>query len=148
MEIAESHLKSKDHFIVDVIVTASNGPKKLLVLLDADGGLNIDDCADLSRSIGNELEERNLIENAYRLEVSSPGVDYPLHLLRQYKKNIGRVVKVSLQEGIDIQGELLEVNETRLLLKKEVLKGKNKKYEEVEIPFSTIKQTIVQISFK
>lgn len=147
-KIAEEHLKDEDHYIVDIVISSSNGPKKVLVLLEGDNGVTIDDCADLSRALGNELEETNLIEEAFRLEVSSPGVDYPLQSLRQYKKNIGRNVKISLREGKDLKGVLKAAAEEKVLLNQELKKGKKTEYKEVEIAVSDIKKTIVQISFK
>ncbi|UII21919.1 ribosome maturation factor RimP [Fulvivirga ligni] len=83
----------------------------------------------------------------YRLEVSSPGVDHPLNSLRQYKNNIGRSVKITLQDK-DVVGVLKAADEEKILLDEEVKKGKKKEYKEVEIPFGDIKKTIVQISFK
>lgn len=148
LKIAEEHLKDEDHYIVDIVISSSNGPKKVLVLLEGDNGVTIDDCADLSRALGNELEETNLIEEAFRLEVSSPGVDYPLQSLRQYKKNIGRNVKISLREGKDFKGVLKAATEEKVLLNQELKKGKKTEYKEVEIAVSDIKKTIVQISFK
>lgn len=148
LKIAEEHLKDEDHYIVDIVISSSNGPKKVLVLLEGDNGVTIDDCADLSRALGNELEETNLIEEAFRLEVSSPGVDYPLQSLRQYKKNIGRNVKISLREGKDLKGVLKAATEEKVLLNQELKKGKKTEYKEVEIAVSDIKKTIVQISFK
>lgn len=150
-QIAENHLKDESHFIVDVEISSTKGPKKVLVLLDGDSGVTIDDCADLSRAIGAEVEENNIIEDAYRLEVSSPGLDYPLQSTRQYNKNIGRKLKISLQEGKDIIGILKAVDEEKLVVDHEVKKGKKgskSEYKEVEIPRSEINKTIVQISFK
>ncbi|MEX2335857.1 MAG: ribosome assembly cofactor RimP [Fulvivirga sp.] len=148
LKIGQEHLKDGNHYLVDVVISSSNGPKKVLVLLDGDNGVTIDDCANLSRAIGHELEERNLFEDAFRLEVSSPGVDYPLQSIRQYKKNIDRGVKVSLKEGKDIKGVLKAADEDKIILNQEVKKGKKIEYKEVEIPISEIKKTIVQISFK
>ncbi|ELR72224.1 Transcription termination protein NusA [Fulvivirga imtechensis AK7] len=147
-KIAENHLNDESHYIVDVNISSHKGPKKVLVLLDGDKGVTIDDCADLSRAIGAELEDNNIIEDAFRLEVSSPGVDYPLQSVRQYKKNIGRKVKISLKDDKDIVGILKDVTEEKVVLDQEVKKGKNIEYKEVEIPRSDINKTIVQISFK
>lgn len=147
-QIAQDHITDNSQFLVDVVISSNKGPKKVLVLLDGDNGVTIEDCADLSRAISHELEERNLIEDAFKLEVSSPGVDYPLQSLRQYNKNTGRTVKITLKEGKDIKGVLKSSDENRILLDQEVKKGKKVEYKEVEIPMSEINKTIVQISFK
>lgn len=147
-EIANKHLAEESHFVVDVNISTRKGPSKVLVLLDGDEGVNIDDCADLSRAISAELEENETMESAYTLEVSSPGVDYPLTLGRQFQKNIGRQVKVTQEDGKDIKGELKAYSDKSVTLEKEKGKGKKKEIEEIEIPLQDIKKTIVQISFK
>ncbi|GAA0891570.1 ribosome assembly cofactor RimP [Fulvivirga kasyanovii] len=147
-KIAEGHLSDENHFLVDVVISTGKGFKKVLVLLDGDQGVTIDDCADLSRAVGNELEEKDLIEEAFRLEVSSPGIDYPLQSIRQYRKNIDRSIKVIPNEGKEIKGILKSADETKIVVDQEVKKGKKTEYKEVEIPMSEINKTIVQISFK
>lgn len=146
--IANELLDDEAHFIVDVKVSTTKGPRKISVLLDGEQGINIDDCVKLSRALGEVIEERDLVDAAYTLEVSSPGVDHPLTTPRQYKKNIGRVVKVTMTDGKTYKGELKEFNDTSLLIKETKGKGKKKEIKEVEIPLSDIKKTIVQISFK
>lgn len=146
--IANELLDDETHFIVDVKVSTTKGPRKISVLLDGEQGINIDDCVKLSRALGEVIEERDLVDAAYTLEVSSPGVDHPLTTPRQYKKNIGRVVKVTMTDGKTYKGELKEFNDTSLLIKETKGKGKKKEIKEVEIPLSDIKKTIVQISFK
>lgn len=147
-EIANKHLADESHFVVDVNISTRKGPSKVLVLLDGDEGVNIDHCADLSRAISNELEEDDIMESAYTLEVSSPGVDYPLSIDRQFQKNIGREVKVTLEDGKDVKGELKAYSDKSITLEKVKGKGKKKEIEEIEIPLQSIKKTIVQISFK
>ena len=84
LQIAEENLKDDSYFIVDIIVKGITGGKmKVLILLEADGGVNIDDCGHLSRAIGHRVETDELIEQAYTLEVSSPGLDHPLMMTRQ-----------------------------------------------------------------
>jgi ribosome maturation factor RimP len=79
--------------------------------------------------------------------VSSAGVDEPLLLLRQYKKNIGRNVEVILNDDGILEGKLIEANENIIQL--EYKEGKNKKAITVtkDVPFDQIKQTTVQIAF-
>src|SRR6187402_2150672 len=82
-----------DLFLVDVQM---HGSGILSILVDGDQGISIQDCVAISRHVGFHLEEENVIEQAYNLEVSSPGVGEPLKLVRQYKKNIGRDLSVKL----------------------------------------------------
>ena len=147
-QMAEGFLTNNEHFIVDVLVSTEKGPSKILVLLDGDNGVTIDDCVSLSRAIGHELEENEIMESKYTLEVSSPGVDFPLSSHRQYLKNIGRSVKVYTNEGKEIKGILKEISESVMLLDKEVKKGKKITFEPMELPLEDVKKTIVQVSFK
>src|SRR5690606_27743862 len=134
-----------DLFIVDIKISNS----KIIILLDGDEGVGIHDCASVSRHIGFHLEEENLIDNAYNLEVSSPGLDTPLLLDRQYQKNVGRNVSIKLADGNRIEGKLLEVKQDGILISHSV-KEKGKKAQQIEslIEKSNIAETKVSISFK
>jgi ribosome maturation factor RimP len=83
----------------------------------------------------------------FSLEVSSPGIDEPFKVFRQYTKNIGRNVEVMLNDGNIVEGKLLAASEN--LIQLEYTEGKNKKAVTLvkEIPFEEIKQTTVLISF-
>ncbi len=146
--IIEGSFEDESHFLVDVIISAHRGPKKILVLVDGDNGITIDDCARLSRMVGQVLDEDNLVDVRYVLEVSSPGLDHPVSMIRQYKKNVGRGLKVALNDGTETKGKLVEVSESGIILDREVGKGRKKEHERVEFPFSEISKSIVQISFK
>jgi len=148
VDLVEKHLPDAEHFIVEVKVERVADKTKVLVLVDADQGMTIAACAKLSRALSGELETNELLEEAYTLEVSSPGLDYPLTEKRQYLKNQGRSLKVYLQTGEEILGKLKEVEELGIKLgvtKKE--KGKKGVEEERIVPFNEIKKSIVQVSF-
>ena len=85
-------------FLVEVKMLPNN---KLIIHVDGDEGISIQDCVAISRHVGFHLEEENVIEQAYNLEVSSPGVGEPLKLIRQYNKNVGRTVSIKLKEGLN-----------------------------------------------
>ncbi len=148
VDLVEKHLPDAEHFIVEVKVERVADKTKVLVLVDADQGMTIAACAKLSRALSGELETSELLEEAYTLEVSSPGLDYPLTEKRQYLKNQGRSIKVYLQTGEEILGKLKEVEELGIKLgvtKKE--KGKKSVEEERIVSFTEIKKSIVQVSF-
>ena len=86
-------------------------------------------------------------EGDFSLEVSSPGIEEPLKMHRQYLKNIGRSVEILLLNGTRKEGELVQVGEQQVSIK--IIEGKGKKAVEqvVEIPFIEIKQTKVLIKF-
>ena len=142
-----NRLTDDSQFIVDVVVKGHKGPKKVLVVLDGDRGVTIDDCANLSRELSKAFEDMQLFDESYMLEVSTPGLDQPLKLRRQYHKNIGRRLKLVTQQGI-VEGELLEVSEDKIALEEEIGTGKEKQVKRIEIPFSNIEKTFVLISFK
>lgn len=133
-------------FLVDVKMH-SNG--KLIVLVDGDNGIGIADCVAISRHVGFHLEEENVIETAYNLEVSSPGIDTPLTSQRQYAKNVGRQLGIKMDDGTKREGELLEAGDGFIIIE-EKIKEKGKKAETVEstIPTDKITETKVLISFK
>lgn len=148
VDLVEKHLPDADHFIVEVKIERVADKTKVLVLVDADQGMTIASCALLSRALSGELEASDLLEEAYTLEVSSPGLDYPLSNKRQYLKNQGRLLKVYLLSGEEILGKLKEVEELVIKLgvtKKE--KGKKSIEEERVVAFAEIKKSIVQVSF-
>jgi len=143
-KIAE--LERPDLFVVDVKMHA-NG--KLIILLDGDKGIGISDCAAVSRYVGFKLEEENVIETPYNLEVSSPGLDAPLMLARQYAKNIGRDLGIKLADGSKKEGKLTALTEDAITIE-EKTKEKGKKAGVIEsvIPINQITETKVLISFK
>ncbi len=147
-EMVEKHLPDKTHFVVDVEIV--EGPqKRIKVLIDADGGLNISTCAVVSRALGEEIEAKDLLAEAYVLEVSSPGLDYPLVSRRQYEKNIGRSLKVSMKDGSEIEGKLASVGLSSIVLRvKKKEKGKKATEEELTVDLEQIKKSIVLVSFK
>jgi ribosome maturation factor RimP len=137
-----------DQFIVDVVVTAKKGPGKVIVLVDGDHGITIDTCAEISRQLSKALDESNLIGDNYLLEVSTPGVDHPLKLKRQYPKHIGRTLKIKLLDGTQVEGKLVELKDDELVLGQEIGSGKKKEVKTVTVAFSVIDKTFVLVSFK
>ena len=148
LELVQKHLPYEGHFVVEVKIDRVADKTKILILVDADQGMTIAACASLSRALSGELETNEQLDEAYILEVSSPGLDYPLTEKRQYQKNTGRSLKVYLVSGEEIIGKLKEVEEQGIkvvVTKKE--KGKKSVEEEQIISFNEIKKSIVQVSF-
>lgn len=141
-------------FLVDILAI-DKGKKRIVVLLDGDKGLDIEFCAEVSRKLGHIIETENIIEEAYVLEVSSPGIDFPLKLQRQYAANIGRSLKVETANGITV-GLLKEVSETEIQLeipnkksktqiKKEIAAGIAQEEPIKNILIADIKKAMVQV---
>lgn len=146
-ELVEEKIADRpDLFLVDVQM---HGSGILSILVDGDNGVAISDCVAISRHVGFHLEEENTIEQAYRLEVSSPGIDTPLKSFRQFQKNINRSLKIKMISGNTKEGKLIHVEETGITIQESV-KEKGKKAEIIDtiIPFADISETIVLVSFK
>ena len=115
--------------------------------MDGDKGISIDDCATLSRTFAALLDEENSLEN-YALEVTTPGLDQPLRLKRQYVKNIGREVKIQLKDKKIERGKLVESTEDTVVIEHEVKEGKQKELKKTTFTFEEIERTLVEVSFK
>jgi ribosome maturation factor RimP len=136
---------NEDMFLVDIRVTPTHNIK---LFLDADSGVNIARCASINRALYKKIEEAGWFpEGDFSLEVSSPGIEEPLKMWRQYKKNAGRTAEITLLDGTKITGLLQTVTEDGLVL--EETKGKNKKKEVIahSLLFDNIKQTKIQVVF-
>ncbi|HEX3384612.1 MAG TPA: ribosome assembly cofactor RimP [Mucilaginibacter sp.] len=146
-ELVKEKIADRPELFLVSVKIHSNG--KLMILVDGDKGIGIADCVAISRHVGFHLEEENVIDHAYNLEVSSPGVDTPLTLPRQYVKNIGRRLAIKMADGGKREGKLSGLTEDAILVE-ETKKEKGKKTEEIEsmIPFAQITETKVLISFK
>ena len=147
IELVEEKIADRDDLFLVKVSLANSG--QLSILIDGDDGITIQDCVAVSRHVGFHLEEEGVIETAYNLEVSSPGVDFPLTLERQYVKNIGRNVSVKLGDNTKREGKLLAYSGDGIIIE-ETIKEKGKKAEQKEslIPLDQITETKVLISFK
>lgn len=133
------------YFIVQVKVKPTHNIK---VFLDGDTGLPIEKCTFFNRKLYRTIEEEAWFEEGdFSLEVSSPGVDEPLILKRQYEKNKGRKVLVSLLDGLEKEGILKEVSDTDITIEWAEGKGKKAIQGESQFNYEHIKSTIVQIQF-
>lgn len=134
-------------FLIDLVVTEDN---KISITLDDDNGVILQDCMDISRAIEHKLDEEELI---YSIEVASAGVSTPLKFIRQYKKNIGRNLKVTTNELEKIEAKLTNADDEKITLEwqsrepKKIGKGKETVNNKKEIAYSEIKEAIVLISF-
>jgi len=138
-------LLTDDIFLVEIKVKPTHNFK---IYLDADGGLGIEKCIRINRALYKAMEEKGMYPDGdFSLEVSSPGLTEPLKLYRQYVKNVGRDVEVTLKDETKKAGTLLAVQENELTLQQKEGKGKKETITEVLIPFSEIKATVIQIKF-
>lgn len=118
--IVDDVLSGSSLYVVEIIVRGVKGSRVVEIYVDSDEGLNVDALAKVNREIGFMLETEDVIEGHYTLNVSSPGIDRPLRLPRQYKKNIGRSLKVKYMEEEkrrNVRGELIETADEFIELK-------------------------------
>ena len=92
------------------------GPDFILrVYADKEGGIGIDDCVAISRKLSDKLDEADMIEEAYILEVSSPGLTRPLKKDKDFERSIGKLIEVKLYSAVngmkELEGELKTFDE-------------------------------------
>lgn len=146
LKLAEECLEGTNRFITDVNVGKGN---QINVFIDGDEGVTIAHCVEVNRHIEKHLDRE--IED-YELKVSTPGVEQPLVNLRQYSKNYGKPVEITLTDGLVKKG-ILQAADAEKLTIAEAVKDKNKKSKKIsagesfQIPFSSVKETKVMIIF-
>jgi ribosome maturation factor RimP len=150
-ELAQERIDelNRDLFIVDITISPANA---IQVEIDsAVGNVAIEDCISVSRNIEHNLDRE---EQDFELQVSSPGLDRPFRVVQQYKKNVGREVKLTPINGTKIEGLLKSANDEGVVIEtesKERLEGKKKKVtvvEEYSFNYDEIKETKIIITFK
>ena len=132
-------------FLIDLVISGNNVIK---IYIDGDSGVKLNDCIQISRFLEKNLDRE---ENDFSLEVSSVGVDRPLTIARQFKKNKGRVLEVINFKGDLIKGELAFSNEEKIGLRwkvrqpKTIGKGKITVEKSTEIEYKNIVEAKVVI---
>lgn len=141
-QLLEGH---PSHFLVEVRIKPTNNIK---VFIDADEGMPLSELIQYNRKLYKQIEEEGMYPDGdFSLEVSSPGLDEPLKLNRQFKKNLGRYVEILMLDTTKKDGKLLEVNEDGIVLEIEEGKGKKKTTRQETVLFNDIKSTKIQIKF-
>ena len=119
-ELVMPILEENNFELVDVEYRKEGKHWYLRVYIDKEGGITLDDCQLVSEYLSDRLDEVDPIDHSYILEVSSPGLDRPLKTPRDFKRNLGKEVEVSLYQPIDkrkkFTGELLEFTGDKIIL--------------------------------
>mgnify|MGYP006270680751 FL=1 len=135
----------KDLFLVEIRIKPTNNVK---VYIDGDQGVSVERLVYYNRKMARQLEEEGIFTDGdFSLELSSPGLDEPLKMHRQYVKNVGRPVEVVMLDGIKHEGVLKAVGEEGIELEITTGKGKKMVVSQLTIPFIQIKTTKIQIKF-
>ncbi len=123
LPLLEPIVEEKGLDLVEVEFVKEGANWYLRIFIDKDGGVTIDDCEDVSRQLEVKLDETDPIEQAYILEVSSPGIDRPLKKDKDFEKYKGEVIDVKLYQAVDgtkqFQGKLLGLEDGIISLEEE-----------------------------
>ena len=145
--LEDALLERPSLFLIDLKVDES---LKINIVLDGDNGVNLQDCIDISRAIDANLDSEKY---DFSIEVASAGVSSPLRLIRQYKKNIGRNLKVKTTSSEEIEALLTNADDNGITLEwkarepKKIGKGKETVEKSVNLPYSEIKEATVIVLF-
>ena len=124
-----------------VEITPAGKRRVLRVAVDKDGGVTLDDVADATREVSRVIDDSDVMgEQPYTLEVTSRGVDRPLTLPRHWRRNVDRLVKVTLEDGETVTGRILESGDNAATLD---VSGQRR-----EVAFEDVAKALVQIEFK
>jgi ribosome maturation factor RimP len=126
---------------VEAIELTPAGKRRMLrVAVDKDGGVTMDDIADATKQVSRLLDASDVMgEQPYTLEVTSPGVDRPLTLPRHWRRNRGRLVKVSMSSGETMTGRILASDEQQATVD---VDGSTQ-----EVPLDDVDKARIQIEF-
>ena len=99
--------------LVDIELTGNRSRQVIRVYIEKPEGILLADCVVVSRKLGERLDDEDVIENSYRLEISSPGIERPLRKIQDYERYVGHRVRIRLKGGVKskrkIAGKLVEV---------------------------------------
>lgn len=122
--------------------------KRAMILLDGDEGVKIEDCARVSRHINQRMEEDGLSEALISLEVSSPGVDFPLKFERQYPQHVGRTLAIKLLDGKELEGKLISIDAAVIAVEEKIKeKGKKVSLNNISLALSEIAEAKIKVTF-
>ena len=144
--LVEELLESEDqYFLVSVGIRPINN---ISVFVDGDAGVTIEKCVKLNRALYKKIVETELYEDgSFGLVVSSPGIEEPLSMNRQYIKNVGRFVQVEMKDESVVEGKLISADSDGIVLEEEKGKGKKKEIITHVLLFDQIKSTVVKVVF-
>ncbi|MEU0279655.1 ribosome maturation factor RimP [Streptomyces sp. NPDC006195] len=144
--LLEPLVSAKDLDLEEIEVSRAGRRRVLRVVVDSDEGVDLDECAELSRSISDKLDETDAMgEDEYQLEVTSPGAERPLTGHRHYVRAVGRLARFQLHEDGELVARILTVDDEGLDLEVPGVKGR--KPTARRIAFAGIDKARVEIEF-
>jgi ribosome maturation factor RimP len=141
LALLEPVVSGAGYDLEDLTVSAAGKRSVVRVLVDKDGGVTLDDVADVSRLVSDALDaadeqDPTLLGTSYVLEVSSPGVDRPLTEPRHWRRNVGRLVAASLRDGSTAEGRITAADDAGLTLD-----------DARVLPWADVARGLVQVEF-
>ncbi len=142
--IAQEVVSELGFELIDVELTGSRSRQVIRVYIEKPGGIFISDCVAVSRELGERLDQKDAIENSYRLEISSPGIERSLRKIQDFERYVGHRVRIRLK-GMQrrkrgIVGQLIEIDGSniRVLLENE---------EKVSFPLADIAKASLDVDW-
>ncbi|MFJ9034206.1 ribosome maturation factor RimP [Streptomyces sp. NPDC102274] len=144
--LLEPLVSAKDLDLEEIEVSRAGRRRVLRIVVDSDEGVDLDECAELSRSISDKLDETDAMgEDEYQLEVTSPGAERPLTEHRHYARAVGRLARFQLREDGELVARILTVDDEGLDLEVPGVKGRKPTARRIE--FAGIDKARVEIEF-
>jgi ribosome maturation factor RimP len=130
-------IEATGNYLEELTITTAGKVKILTVIVDSDAHLNLDQVTAVTKEISLVIEELPVLgDTAFTLEVTSPGLDRPLTKPRHWRKNLDRLVKITMTSGQVIEGRIGAATETSVLV------------DENTVSFEDIKRAVLEIEFK
>jgi len=144
--LLEPLITARDLDLEEIEVTPAGKRRVLRIVVDSDEGVQLDECAELSREASQVLDDSDVMGGApYTLEVTSPGADRPLTELRHYRRAVGRLIKAQLHEGGELVARIIAVDDSGLDLEVPGVKGRKPTARRVS--FDEIAKARVELEF-
>ncbi|WP_330478773.1 ribosome maturation factor RimP [Streptomyces platensis] len=144
--LLEPLIAARDLDLEEIEVTPAGKRRVLRIVVDSDEGVQLDECAALSREASQVLDDSDVMGGApYTLEVTSPGADRPLTELWHYRRAVGRLIKAQLHEGGELVARITAVDDSGLDLEVPGVKGRKPTARRVS--FDEIAKARVELEF-
>ncbi|WP_326618179.1 ribosome maturation factor RimP [Streptomyces decoyicus] len=144
--LLEPLVAARDLDLEEIEVTPAGKRRVLRIVVDSDEGVQLDECAELSREASQVLDDSDAMGGApYTLEVTSPGADRPLTELRHYRRAVGRLIKAQLHEGGGLVARIIAVDDAGLDVEVPGVKGR--KPTARRLSFDEIAKARVELEF-